>query len=64
VLLDESANGLEPEGPRGSGRCSAPWLSGPNRMFASGHLMSQMSLTADHLIAAEARRHRVRKFVR
>jgi ABC-2 type transport system ATP-binding protein len=50
VVLDEPVNGLDPEGIRWV-RTLARQLAGEGRtVFVSSHLMSEMALTADHLL--------------
>jgi ABC-2 type transport system ATP-binding protein len=50
VVLDEPVNGLDPEGIRWV-RTLARDLAGQGRtVFISSHLMSEMALTADHLV--------------
>ena len=50
LLLDEPANGLDPEGIRWV-RTFMQRLAGEGRtVFVSSHLMSEMAVTADHLI--------------
>jgi ABC-2 type transport system ATP-binding protein len=50
VMLDEPVNGLDPEGIQWI-RTLLRSLAGEGRtVFVSSHLMSEMSLTADHLI--------------
>ena len=50
LLLDEPVNGLDPEGVRWV-RTLVRHLAGEGRtVFLSSHLMSEMALTADHLI--------------
>jgi len=50
VVLDEPVNGLDPEGIRWV-RNLARELAGQGRtVFVSSHLMSEMALTADHLV--------------
>ena len=50
VMLDEPVNGLDPEGIHWI-RTLLKRLAAANRtVFVSSHLMSEMSLTADHLI--------------
>ncbi|TQN44177.1 ABC-2 type transport system ATP-binding protein [Blastococcus colisei] len=50
VVLDEPVNGLDPEGIRWV-RNLARELAGQGRtVFISSHLMSEMALTADHLV--------------
>ena len=50
VVLDEPVNGLDPEGIRWV-RTLARQLAGEGRtVFVSSHLMSEMALTAEHLV--------------
>src|SRR5204863_7768409 len=50
VMLDEPVNGLDPEGIHWM-RSLLKGLAAERRtVFVSSHLMSEMSLTADHLI--------------
>jgi ABC-2 type transport system ATP-binding protein len=50
VVLDEPVNGLDPEGIRWV-RTLARQLAAEGRtVFISSHLMSEMALTADHLV--------------
>ncbi len=50
LLLDEPVNGLDPEGIRWV-RTLVKHLAGEGRtIFVSSHLMSEMALTADHLV--------------
>jgi ABC-2 type transport system ATP-binding protein len=50
VVLDEPVNGLDPEGIRWV-RTLARQLAAEGRtVFVSSHLMSEMALTADHLV--------------
>jgi len=50
LLLDEPVNGLDPEGIRWV-RTFMRQLAGEGRtIFVSSHLMSEMAVTADHLI--------------
>jgi ABC-2 type transport system ATP-binding protein len=50
VVLDEPVNGLDPEGIRWV-RTLARGLAAEGRtVFVSSHLMSEMALTADHLL--------------
>jgi ABC-2 type transport system ATP-binding protein len=50
VMLDEPVNGLDPEGIRWM-RALLKGLAAEGRtVFVSSHLMSEMALTADHLI--------------
>lgn len=50
VVLDEPVNGLDPEGIRWV-RTLAHELAGQGRtVFVSSHLMSEMALTAEHLV--------------
>ena len=47
-MFDEPVNGLDPEGV--SGRTSSALAAEGRTVFVSSHLMSEMALTADHLI--------------
>ena len=50
LLFDEPINGLDPEGIRWV-RNLLKGLAGEGRtVFVSSHLMSEMALTADHLV--------------
>jgi ABC-2 type transport system ATP-binding protein len=50
LMLDEPANGLDPEGIRWI-RTLMQQLAGEGRtVFVSSHLMSEMAVTADHLV--------------
>ncbi|AZA10630.1 ABC transporter ATP-binding protein [Corynebacterium gerontici] len=50
LLLDEPVNGLDPEGIRWV-REFLRWLAGEGRtVLVSSHLLSEMALTADHLL--------------
>jgi ABC-2 type transport system ATP-binding protein len=50
VILDEPVNGLDPEGIRWIRDLLRTLASEGRTVFLSSHLMSEMSLTADHLI--------------
>ncbi len=50
VILDEPVNGLDPEGIRWIRDLLKTLASEGRTVFLSSHLMSEMSLTADHLI--------------
>src|SRR5436309_2057498 len=50
VMLDEPANGLDPEGVHWIRNLLKQLASEGRTVFVSSHLMSEMSLTADHLI--------------
>jgi ABC-2 type transport system ATP-binding protein len=50
VLLDEPVNGLDPEGIQWVRRLLKSLAAEGRTVFVSSHLMSEMSLTADHLI--------------
>jgi len=50
VMLDEPANGLDPEGVHWIRNVLKQLASEGRTVFVSSHLMSEMSLTADHLI--------------
>jgi ABC-2 type transport system ATP-binding protein len=50
LLLDEPVNGLDPEGIRWVRRIMRQLATEGRTVFVSSHLMSEMSLTADHLI--------------
>jgi AAA domain, putative AbiEii toxin, Type IV TA system len=56
VLLDEPVNGLDPEGIRWIGRLMKRLAAEGRTVFVSSHLMSEMSVTADHLIVIGAGR--------
>jgi len=49
-LLDEPANGLDPEGIHWMRRLLKGLAAEGCAVFVSSHLMSEMALTADHLI--------------
>jgi ABC-2 type transport system ATP-binding protein len=50
VILDEPANGLDPEGVHWIRNLLKQLASEGRTVFVSSHLMSEMALTADHLI--------------
>jgi ABC-2 type transport system ATP-binding protein len=50
LLLDEPVNGLDPEGIRWVRTFMQQLAAEGRTVFVSSHLMSEMSLTADHLI--------------
>ena len=50
VMLDEPVNGLDPEGIQWVRRLLKRLASEGRTVFVSSHLMSEMALTADHLI--------------
>jgi ABC-2 type transport system ATP-binding protein len=50
VLLDEPVNGLDPEGIQWVRRLLKRLAGEGRTVFVSSHLMSEMALTADHLI--------------
>jgi ABC-2 type transport system ATP-binding protein len=50
LLLDEPVNGLDPEGVRWIRTLIKQLASEGRTVFVSSHLMSEMALTADHLI--------------
>src|SRR5246500_965697 len=50
VLLDEPVNGLDPEGIHWVRNLLKGLAAGGRALFVSSHLMSEMALTADHLI--------------
>ena len=50
LLLDEPANGLDPEGIRWVRTLMQQLAAEGRTIFVSSHLMSEMSVTADHLI--------------
>ena len=67
VVLDEPVNGLDPEGIQWVRTCCRASPREGRTVFVSSHLMSEMSLTADHLIVVgrgradrRCRRRRVR----
>ena len=49
-MLDEPANGLDPEGVHWIRNLLKQLASEGRTVFVSSHLMSEMALTADHLI--------------
>src|SRR5262249_23950601 len=50
VMLDEPVNGLDPEGIKWIRTMLRSLAAEGRTVFVSSHLMSEMSLTADHLI--------------
>jgi ABC-2 type transport system ATP-binding protein len=50
LLLDEPGNGLDPEGIRWVRNFMRSLASEGRTVFVSSHLMSEMSVTADHLV--------------
>jgi ABC-2 type transport system ATP-binding protein len=50
LLLDEPGNGLDPEGIRWVRNFMRSLASEGRTIFVSSHLMSEMSVTADHLV--------------
>src|SRR5205823_4270610 len=50
VLLDEPVNGLDPEGIHWIRNLLKTLAAEGRTVFVSSHLMSEMALTADHLI--------------
>jgi ABC-2 type transport system ATP-binding protein len=50
LLLDEPGNGLDPEGIRWVRTLMRELAASGRTVFVSSHLMSEMSVTADHLI--------------
>src|SRR5207248_11756081 len=50
VILDEPVNGLDPEGIRWIRSMLKALAAEGRTVFVSSHLMSEMALTADHLI--------------
>jgi ABC-2 type transport system ATP-binding protein len=50
VVLDEPVNGLDPEGIRWVRNLARQLAHEGRTVFVSSHLMSEMSLTADHLV--------------
>ncbi|WP_300608521.1 ABC transporter ATP-binding protein [Trebonia sp.] len=50
LLLDEPGNGLDPEGIRWARNLIRQLASEGRTVFVSSHLMSEMAVTADHLI--------------
>jgi ABC-2 type transport system ATP-binding protein len=50
VVLDEPVNGLDPEGIRWVRNLARELAAGGRTVFVSSHLMSEMALTADHLV--------------
>jgi ABC-2 type transport system ATP-binding protein len=56
LLLDEPVNGLDPEGIRWIRKLMKQLAAEGRTVFVSSHLMSEMSVTADHLIVIGAGR--------
>ena len=50
VVLDEPVNGLDPEGIRWVRTLARELAAAGRTVFVSSHLMSEMALTADHLL--------------
>jgi ABC-2 type transport system ATP-binding protein len=50
VVLDEPVNGLDPEGIRWVRNLARQLAAEGRTVFVSSHLMSEMALTADHLV--------------
>src|SRR5581483_11500608 len=50
VMLDEPVNGLDPEGIQWVRKLLQRQASEGRTVFVSSHLMSEMALTAEHLI--------------
>jgi ABC-2 type transport system ATP-binding protein len=50
LLLDEPANGLDPEGIAWLRQFIKDYASGGNAVFISSHLLSEMSLMADNIV--------------
>jgi ABC-2 type transport system ATP-binding protein len=50
VVLDEPVNGLDPEGIRWVRNLAIDLAAEGRTVFVSSHLMSEMALTADHLV--------------
>jgi ABC-2 type transport system ATP-binding protein len=50
LLLDEPVNGLDPEGVLWIRQLIRGWAAEGRTVFVSSHLMSEMALTADHLV--------------
>jgi ABC-2 type transport system ATP-binding protein len=50
IMLDEPVNGLDPEGIRWIRELLKQFASEGRTVFVSSHLMSEMALTAEHLI--------------
>jgi ABC-2 type transport system ATP-binding protein len=50
VILDEPVNGLDPEGVQWVRHLARDLAAEGRTVFLSSHLMSEMALTADHLI--------------
>ena len=56
LLLDEPVNGLDPEGIRWIRKLMKDLAAEGRTVFVSSHLMSEMAVTADHLIVIGAGR--------
>ena len=54
VMLDEPVNGLDPEGIHWIRNLLRGLAAEGRTVFVSSHLMSEMALTADHLIVSAA----------
>jgi ABC-2 type transport system ATP-binding protein len=54
LLLDEPVNGLDPEGIRWIRKLMKDLAAEDRTVFVSSHLMSEMAVTADHLIVIGA----------
>ncbi|MEY9874368.1 ABC-2 type transport system ATP-binding protein [Streptacidiphilus sp. MAP12-33] len=50
LMLDEPVNGLDPEGVLWIRQLIRGWAAEGRTVFVSSHLMSEMALTADHLV--------------
>src|SRR5215217_2227041 len=50
LLLDEPVNGLDPEGIQWIRQFMKNWAAQGRTVFVSSHLLSEMAVTADHLI--------------
>ncbi|HWO67212.1 MAG TPA: AAA family ATPase, partial [Umezawaea sp.] len=50
LLLDEPVNGLDPEGVRWIRTLLRTFAAEGRTVFVSSHLMSEMAVTADHLV--------------
>jgi ABC-2 type transport system ATP-binding protein len=50
LMLDEPVNGLDPEGVLWVRQLIRGWAAEGRTVFVSSHLMSEMALTADHLV--------------
>jgi ABC-2 type transport system ATP-binding protein len=56
LLLDEPVNGLDPEGIRWLRNLLKSLAAQGRTVFVSSHLISEMALTADHLVVIGAGR--------